>query len=64
VELLEGVDVVLGDPWLKKHGVCLDFEEDIVKIRKGGKSLTLYSCIRPPMKDGRNQLFDSHASEA
>ena len=48
VDLIRGVDVVLGNTWLKKHGVLLDFGNDTASVRKGHKALTLYPCMRGP----------------
>ena len=42
-ELGNGYDLILGEPWLKKHGVHMNFETANVVIRKGKQIITVKS---------------------
>ena len=42
-ELGNGYDLILGEPWLKKHGVHMNFETESVVIRKGKHIITIKS---------------------
>jgi hypothetical protein len=41
VDLPDGVDIILGDPWLKQHKALLDYDRAAVTIRKGNRRITL-----------------------
>jgi len=47
INLIDGVDAILGEPWLKRHGVHLDYEHDVVRIQRHHREVTLFSYVTP-----------------
>jgi len=47
INLIDGVDAILGEPWLKHHGIHLDYEHDVVRVKRHHQIVTLYPCMMP-----------------
>ena len=58
-KLSDGFDLILGDEWLEKHKVHIDYESKACVLHKGNKKITIQSVITSKKVFTQNKILSA-----